>query len=282
MVRWYCTRAIQLPLPFVDLGLHVQYADMDTKPLQHPTAWIRQSDLAEWTDDATGATFGLNASSLARLTDPASPQPVNLTWGIEADTDPDTDSHWLMGYTYPVQLTNWALASAPHHPVLSRFMDRLVGKAAEAKEAALRTARGRHSASRFDPITRTGPAAVTETTSKWLKEHAGLRWNALTGLKDGGKTKLVADVLILPITGFRYDLGITLSCCLLEVPFTDSGNPSPARSRHSRMGEKPANHPDARLAHLFMGSWRHTNIVVEYGKFCRTVFRLCRDWPQEW
>ena len=180
---------------------------MDTNPLQHPTAWIHPSDLAAWTDNATGGTFGLDEAASARLSDPASPRPVNLAWGIEADTDPDTDAHWLMGYTYPVQLTNWALASAPQHPVLSQFMDGLVDKAAEAKDAALRTASGTGVGIHSDPITRTGPAAVTEETSKWLKEHARLRWNALTGLKDGGKAKLVADVLILPITGFRLVSG---------------------------------------------------------------------------
>lgn len=93
-------------------------------------------------------------------------------------------------------------------------MERLVGQAAEAKEAAQRTASNGHAASHSDPITRTGPAAVTEITSKWLKENVGLRWNALTGRKDGGKTKLVADVLILPITGFRYGfVSPYISCC---------------------------------------------------------------------
>lgn len=56
---------------------------------------------------------------------------------------------------------------------------------------------------RADPLTRTGPAAVTLATLLWLEHDNEFRWNALTGLKDGGKTKLVADALILPITGFR-------------------------------------------------------------------------------
>jgi hypothetical protein len=36
-----------------------------------------------------------------------------------------------------------------------------------------------------------------------LSEQVGLRWNSLTGLEDGGQSKLVQDVLILPITAFR-------------------------------------------------------------------------------
>lgn len=57
--------------------------------------------------------------------------------------------------------------------------------------------------SRADPLTRTGPAAVTLATMQWLEREVNFRWNSLTGLKDGGRAKLVRDVLVLPITGFR-------------------------------------------------------------------------------
>jgi hypothetical protein len=58
----------------------------------------------------------------------------------------------------------------------------------------------------LDPLILTGPDAITVASQSWLEETAGLRWNALTGLYDGGRSKLVGDVLILPITGFRYFL----------------------------------------------------------------------------
>lgn len=48
------------------------------------------------------------------------------------------------------------------------------------------------------------------------------------------------------------------------------------------MGEKSWDDPDARLAHKAMGSWHHTNLIVEYGKFCRTFFGLCKDWQKMW
>jgi hypothetical protein len=103
-----------------------------------------------------------------------------------------------MGYTYPVQLTQWALASAPGHPVLSQFMKQL-----NAQLAGLTKVAQDAGTIKSDPLTRTGPAAVTLATKTWLEDHVGFRWNALTGLKDGGKAKLVSDVLVLPITGFR-------------------------------------------------------------------------------
>lgn len=44
----------------------------------------------------------------------------------------------------------------------------------------------------------------TEATSRWLQKEADLRWDSLTGSLDGGRSKRIEDVLILPITGFRY------------------------------------------------------------------------------
>lgn len=143
----------------------------------------------------TGSTYGHELGPWA--SDKASSRLVNLLWGLEADTDPQSDAYWRMGYTYPVQLTQWALASAPGHPVLSQFMDGLNARIGEARNATL------DAAEKADPLTRTGPAAVTLATSTWLEEKIGFRWNALTGLKDGGRAKLVSDVLVLPITGFR-------------------------------------------------------------------------------
>lgn len=207
-------------------------------------------------------------------------QPVNAIWGIECDANPNTDDHWRWAYTYPVQLTNWAFASAPKQPILQYFLDRIVEKAQEARDRAQNTP-GVDSVSdlHYDPVVRTGPVAVTEATSWWLEEQDGLRWNALTGREDGGKTKLVGDVIILPITGFRYiftSLTLCLSYLLTRLYL------SPTQEQPSRMGEKPWDDPEARLAHTAMGSWHHTNLIVEYGKFCRTWFGLCKDWQKMW
>jgi hypothetical protein len=46
------------------------------------------------------------------------------------------------------------------------------------------------------------------------------------------------------------------------------------------MGSKPITDPSARLYHHAEGSWRRISISVEYGKFCRTVFGLCKDWSK--
>ena len=133
--------------------------------------------------------------------------PVALILGIEADTDPNSDSYWRMGYFYPIQLTQWALAASPRHPVLLRFMENLCGQlqaVAEDNNGDLSSPAAVRKLRQIGPLALTGPAAVTFVTKTWLYEQVGLRWNALTGLFDGARSKLVQDVLILPITGFRY------------------------------------------------------------------------------
>ncbi|KAL4889351.1 NRDE protein-domain-containing protein [Aspergillus ambiguus] len=196
------------------------YADMDTHPLRSPAGWIDDQDTAPWTDPVTGKAYN-------------STDPVGAIFGLEADFDPDTDLYWRRGYYYPVQLTQWALAAARGHPVLSQFLDYIRNHLdPTAPDYA-----GNNDAStnRFqqqmdmNPVGATGPAAITETVQGWLGETAGLRWNAVTGRHDDGRSKLVDDILILPITGF-----------------------SPSKNRWSdwnRMGAKPLTHPDARLSH---------------------------------
>ncbi|PTB65107.1 glycosyltransferase family 32 protein [Trichoderma citrinoviride] len=233
------------------------YADIDTQPLRPPATWIGPSDLARWTDDLTGKSYGLHNATTTTTTT----QPVNLIWGLEADTDPSANAYWRMGYTYPVQLTQWALASVPGHPALGQFMDNLRAEVRLEKEEKEEKASvgldSSSSSSRADPLTRTGPAAVTLATMQWLEKEVDFRWNSLTGLKDGGRAKLVQDMLILPITGF-----------------------SPGRGTYGNMGSKPITHPDARLVHHALGSWRKFDWLVEYGKFCRTAFGLCRNWTK--
>ncbi|PWY66512.1 glycosyl transferase [Aspergillus sclerotioniger CBS 115572] len=210
------------------------YADIDTEPLQSPAAWITQSDLEPWKDTETGREYTSTST-----------RPVKAIVGLEADCPPDSDTYWRMGYLLPTQLTQWAFAWAPGHPVLQVFIDHIFGEIQTSELQAL------------DPIALTGPVAFTYAVQSWLGTMTGLRWNALSGLQDGGRSKLVEDVLVLPITGF-----------------------SPGRGAYGNMGSKPITDPSARLLHRAQGSWRAFNLRVEYGKFCRTVFGRCRYWSK--
>ncbi|GAB1211930.1 hypothetical protein ATERTT37_001054 [Aspergillus terreus] len=169
------------------------YADIDTLLLRPLSTWIDAQDIAPWTDPVTGKEHN-------------STGPVGAIFGLEADFDPDTDLYWRRGYHYPVQLTQWALAATCGHPVLSRFIDYIrthldataPGYVGDDDPSTRTFQRVMDS----DPVSATGPAAITETVQSWLEEKAGLRWNAVTGRHDDGRSKLVDDVLILPITGF--------------------------------------------------------------------------------
>lgn len=229
------------------------YGDIDTTPLRDPTTWIDTADVASWVDPDTDTRFINHAEA---------DEPVALVLGIEADTDEYSDSYWRMGYTYPVQLTQWALAGSHDHPILNRFLDNF----REQMRHAMNDSQlgGSPNPESHDPLLRkldtlelTGPAAITRAAKDYLSEKARLRWQALSGLEDGGRSKLVLDTLILPITAF-----------------------SPGRGRYGNMGSKPISHPDARLRHDAQGSWKKFNLVVEAGKTCRTLLGLCRAWPK--
>lgn len=176
---------------------------------------------------------------------------IGAIFGLEADTPANADDYWRAGYSYPVQLTNWALAMAPHHPVGKRFLDQVTG------DIRANTTRLGH----IDPLDLTGPPALTRAVKEWSeRETPNFTWESVSGCKDpsGGRGKTVAgDVMVLPITGF-----------------------SPGRGRLHNMGSQSINNANARLRHLAQGSWRHTSMRVQAGKLCRTLFGLCRDWSK--
>jgi hypothetical protein len=163
---------------------------------------VQSKDLERWTDPRTNQSFGPVQNS----------SPVKLILGIEADTHEDSTSFWRMGYNYPVQLTQWALASTANNAVLNRFLHNFKTQIKEItqKEHANATSII-NTLQRLDPIELTGPAAITAATKQYLEETEGLRWQAMSGLDDGGRSKVVSDTLILPITGFRYVTNIRTS-----------------------------------------------------------------------
>ncbi|KAF9886714.1 hypothetical protein FE257_011228 [Aspergillus nanangensis] len=223
------------------------YADIDTSVLRSPATWINESDLDPWNDPLTGAEYNYTG-------------PINAIFGLEGDFPSGTDDYWRGGYYYPVQLSQWALAAAPGHETLSEFVDYIRGQLDTVSSSGqLAWTKEFQQLMEVNPVRATGPAAVTGTVQKWLEEKAGLRWNALSGLEDGGISKRVEDVLILPITGF-----------------------SPGTHRWNNMGAKPITDPDARLSHNGLGTWKAFNLRVEFGKICRTFFGQCRDWRREY
>lgn len=243
---------------------------MDAKPLKHPKGWVYHEDLTPWTDTYSKAIHTLHTPDtnpydvpseaplayhelFPRDTTNADGQSVNAIFGIEADNPPDPDSaYWRMGYSWPVQLTNWALAMSPQHPIATQFLSTLKSNITQNGER-LRS---------IDPLELTGPPALTAAArSVAVREDSSLDWDALSALNgdlEGGRGKIVAgDALILPITGF-----------------------SPGRGWFQNMGSKGVTHRNARLRHAAAGSWKNMDVKVHYGKLCRQLFGMCRDWKK--
>lgn len=171
-----------------------QYGDMDTEPTRPPSKWIAPEDLQAWQDSETGTVYN-------------SAEPVRAIVGLEADCLPGSDLYWRMGYLYPIQLTQWSFAWAPKHPILQLFINRLLATMQMVSEeygGQMESFSAQEALFSIDPLNLTGPVAFTDAVQTWLETNWDLRWNALSGLYDGGLSKLVGDVLVLPITGFRY------------------------------------------------------------------------------
>jgi hypothetical protein len=169
---------------------------MDTEPTRPPSQWIAPEDLQAWQDSETGTVYN-------------STEPIKAIVGLEADCPPTSDLYWRMGYFYPVQLTQWSFAWAPGHPILQLFINRLLATTQAVSEkhgGQLGSYSAQKALYAIDPLNLTGPVAFTDSVQTSLEAEWGLRWNALSGLDDGGLSKQVGDVLVLPITGFRYVL----------------------------------------------------------------------------
>lgn len=257
------------------------YADVDVRLLQNPSHWVHESDTAPWIDPATSNSYRPSTSPSERLSPepqndrsaapyqipitspspyqelmtkfaPSNQDAIGAIYGLECDAPPDTDEYWRMGYTFPIQLTNWAFAMAPHHPTASAYLTQLT--------ADIRQNSSHLSA--IDPLDLTGPPALTRAVKGHCEAQEGkdFRWNSLTSKDDqeGGRGKVVAgDVLIMPITAF-----------------------SPGRGWFHNMGSMPIDHPNARLTHVAQGSWRKTSVSVHAGKLCRTMLGRCKDWKK--
>ncbi|KAH8423400.1 glycosyltransferase family 32 protein [Aspergillus melleus] len=175
------------------------YADIDTHLIRHPISWLEPSDLTPWSEPSTNNSHPSLANTNQR-------DPIRAIFGLEADCNPNEDTYWRSGYYFPVQLTQWAFAAAPNHPVLSLFVNQtseVLRAVSVRNQGDLHSPGAKQELMAVDPLVLTGPAAITGTVKSWLEQREGVDWNSLTGLVDGGRSKRVGDVVVLPITGFR-------------------------------------------------------------------------------
>lgn len=181
------------------------YSDVDTQALQAIPNWIPDS---------------------------VDPMKVGLIVGIEADPDrPD----WKDWYARRLQFCQWTIQSKPGHPVLRDIVANVTENTLTKKyEGKLGLSATRERGS--DIMDWTGPGAWTDAVFRYFNDpvksglHEPVDWKSFTGIKD---SKLLSDVLVLPITSFSPGIG--------------------------QMGAEDETHPMAFVKHLFSGSWKPEN-----------------------
>jgi len=177
------------------------FVDADVVPLRPLGAWLEES---------AGVTRRGLGEGAARL-----------VVGLEAHGSKQEARDWRWAST--TQLTAWAVAAAPGHPVLLR-----------AAEYYLRSALpGMHAWAgvQYDHSIAMGPGLLTARVDEWLQETRGRGLVRLASVRGRAAASAAGDTLVLGIDGF--------GC----------GQP------HS--GSRPCNEtPAALVQHLFFGAWK--------------------------
>ena len=91
------------------------YSDIDTKRLKPISEWSRHAEL--WKD----GKGWLSADDRKRMDAEGGLPPPSVIIGIEADVGDRSD--WHDWWPRPLQIVQWTLASAPHHPIFIRRAD---------------------------------------------------------------------------------------------------------------------------------------------------------------
>ena len=144
---------------------------------------------------------------------------VGLIIGIEADT-----TFWEVfdgSYARRLQIVQWTIAAAPGHPILHQIVQKIADISPLMASKTVTDER---------ILEWTGPGIWTDVISDYLSAKYQF---SLSYLKNLEEPKLIGDIYILPITGFSPGL--------------------------NRMGSKPIDHLQAKVRHLFVGSWRYIN-----------------------
>jgi mannosyltransferase OCH1-like enzyme len=150
---------------------------------------------------------------------------VSVVIGIEYDKQ---DGGRWADWTLDLQITNWAMLVRPNHPMMDRTVQLLRERMydiADRKQTSLRKVQ----LDEKEVLDTTGPAMLTEAVFAHISDvtQSNFTWENITGLVT---SRLIDDILVLPVTGFAPGQG------------------------HS--GSKDATEEVALVRHLFKGSWK--------------------------
>ncbi|PNH07693.1 Initiation-specific alpha-1,6-mannosyltransferase [Tetrabaena socialis] len=144
---------------------------------------------------------------------------------VSAIVGVEADAHgipeWWRYWGRELQFCQWVFAAEPAHPLLAHVVFR-ISQLLESQPAEQLTAE--------DVIHVTGPAVMSDAVYDYLKSK-GHEWTEFRGMKQG---TMVGDLLLLPITAFSPGVG--------------------------HMGAGAVVDPEARVQHMFSGSWRRQGV----------------------
>jgi len=127
---------------------------------------------------------------------------VNLVVGVEID-EPNASSADLKKWVWVerFQLCQWTFMGKPGHPAIALLIEKIVQEINRLANRERRSLRNLRKLSKFEVLALTGPAAFTWSIQNYLTQKTGRKvdWYDMTDLTT---PKLIADVLILPITAF--------------------------------------------------------------------------------
>lgn len=222
------------------------YSDTDTECLKPMADWARGAEL--WAPERWVAPSDRARIDAGEDIDTVLGRP-SVVVGIEVDVQGRGD--WHTWWPRPLQIVQWTMAAAPHHPIALSALLRVVHRTARAASwaadhwravqralAANDTERAMHlmqttaldepaSGGPVGIMDWTGPGVWTDAVLQYLAARFGCSWTDLRGLS---RPLRVGDVVVLPVTGFSPDVG-------------QFG----ALSRHD---------PQAMVWHHFRGSWK--------------------------
>jgi alpha 1,6-mannosyltransferase len=148
---------------------------------------------------------------------------TGLIIGIEADAS--LWDVWQGDYARQIQFVQWTIAAAPGHPILHQIVKRIDRISRDFANKIV---------DEKQVLEWTGPALWTDVIENYFWVKYGFRLTYLTELK---KPKLVGnDIYVLPITAFSPGL--------------------------KRMGSESIYDPQAKVQHLFYGTWKDSNRKV--------------------
>lgn len=222
------------------------YSDTDTECLKPMADWGRGAEVWKpelWASE--GELRRLRAGEDAgKVLGRAS-----VIVGVEVDVHNRHD--WHNWWPRPLQIVQWTMASAPHHPITLSALLRIVHRTASAAEWAqdhwrdIQFALHNNDTDRAMEMMKTtalsepsaggpvgimdwtGPGIWTDAVLQYLAARYGCQWTDLRGLD---KPLRVGDVIVLPVTGFSPEVG--------------------------QFGSQSRDDPQAMVWHYFRGSWK--------------------------